>query len=149
MAYRRIDVAIEQRLIEAYQNAEYVVFADIEFVMSVSTYNEALEDMMTERQFTQAAFISAYNPYSELLDELKNIKRHDTLSKELSGLGLGIIEGFGRDREGQWPGEKSVLVLNISHATAQAIGNKYGQNAILWIEKNAVPQLLLLDGKKV
>ena len=143
-----MNLVIDRRLMEAYQNAEYIVFANIEFVMLVTEYSEALKDMMTERPFTQAAFISAYNPYSEMLDELENIKRHDALSKELCDLRLSFIEGLGRDKKGQWPDEKSVLVLNMSNAAARTIGNKYGQNAILWIEKDAVPQLLLLDEKK-
>jgi hypothetical protein len=116
--------------------------------MLVDKYSEALHQTMTELQFTQAAFISAYNSYSEVLHEPENIKRHDALSKELIDLGLSLLEGLGRNKEGQWPAEQSVLVLNISNITARMLGNKYGQNAILWIEEVAIPQLLLLDGKK-
>ena len=140
-------MAIDNTLVSAYQNAEYVVFADTEFVMLVAKYSQALKLTMTEKQFTQAAFISAYNPYSEMLEEPENLTRHSALSEELSDLGLSFIEGLGRDKEGQWPGEKSVLVLNISNVTARTIGNKYGQNAILWIEHDAIPQLLFLEGK--
>lgn len=142
-----MDLAIDNTLVSAYQNAEYVVFADTEFVMLVAKYSETLHQTMTKKQITQAAFISAYNPYSEILDEPENHTRHSALSEELSDLGLGFIEGLGRDKEGQWPSEKSVLVLNISNVTARMIGNKFGQNAILWIGEDAIPQLLLLDGK--
>ena len=142
-----LDLAIDNTLMSAYQNAEYIVFADTEFVMLVAQYSEALHQTMTELQLTQMAFISAYNPYSEILDEPVNLKRHSALSKELNDLGLSFMEGLGRDKEGQWPGEISFLVLNISNDSARMLGNKYGQNAILWIEEDAIPQLLLLDGK--
>jgi hypothetical protein len=142
-----LDLAIDNTLVSAYQNAEYVVFADTEFVMLVAKYSQALHQTMTKKQFTQAAFISAYNPYSEILEEPENLTRHSALSEELSDLGLSFIEGLGRDKEGQWPGEKSVLVLNISNDCARMLGNKYGQNAILWIGEGAIPQLLLLEGK--
>ena len=142
-----LDLAIDNTLMSAYQNAEYIVFADTEFVMLVAQYSEALHQTMTELQLTQMAFISAYNPYSEILEEPENLTRHSVLSKELNDLGLSFMEGLGRDKEGQWPGEISFLVLNISNDSARMLGNKYGQNAILWIEEDAIPQLLLLDGK--
>ena len=142
-------MAIDNSLVTAYQNAEYVVFADTDtnFVMLVAKYSEALHQTMTKKQFTQAAFISAYNPYSEILDEPENLTRHSALSEELGDLGLSFVEGLGRDKEGQWPSEKSVLVLNITNVAARMVGNKYEQNAILWIRKDAIPQLLLLDRK--
>ena len=142
-------MAIDNSLVTAYQNAENVVFADTDtnFVMLVAKYSEALHQTMTKKQFTQAAFISAYNPYSEILDEPENLTRHSALSEELGDLGLSFVEGLGRDKEGQWPSEKSVLVLNITNVAARMVGNKYEQNAILWIGKDATPQLLLLDGK--
>jgi N-formylglutamate amidohydrolase len=102
---------------------------------------------MTQKKFSQAAFITAFNPYSEILDESENLKRHTELSKELVDLGYEFILGIGRDKEGGWEGEKSVLVLNIPNDTAKFLGNKYGQNAIVWIEKDAIPNLVLLDGK--
>jgi hypothetical protein len=141
-------MAIDKKLIEEYQNAEYVVYAEPEFLMYVDTYCESLKRIMTEKQLAQAAFITAYNPYSESLDEQENIKRQTALIEELREMGLDFIQGIGRDKEALWPGEKGVLVFNISNAVARMLGNKYEQNAILWIEKDACPQLLLLDGKK-
>jgi len=34
--------------------------------------------------------------------------------------------------------------LGISQGDAEAMGRKYGQNAIVWAEDDAVPQLILL-----
>lgn len=72
----------------------------------VFNYCEPLQQIMTEKQFTQAAFISAFNPYSEIFDASENLKRHNALSKELNDLGFDFLQGIGRDKEGQWPGEK-------------------------------------------
>jgi hypothetical protein len=140
-------LSIENTFVEAYQNAEYVIFAEPELVLLVGNYSEALKAIMTKTPFKQAAFITAYNPYSEIFDESENLKRHATLSTELTQLGFSFLLGEGRDKERQWPSEISVLVLNILNDTAKTLGNKYGQNAILWIEEDAIPQLLLLNGK--
>jgi hypothetical protein len=140
---------MDNALVAAYQSAEYAVCTDTEFVMLVDTYSPSLQRTMTEKQFTQAAFITAFNPYSEMLDVSENLKRHNALSKELNDLGFDFLQGIGRDKDGQWQGEKSVLVLNITNDTAKFLGNKYGQNAIIWIEEDAIPQLLLLDGISV
>ena len=139
---------VDQALITEYKNAEYVVFADPEFVMLVDKYSAALKNLMTEKQFNQAAFITAYNPYSDRLEEVENHQRQTTLIKELTNLGLEVIQGIGRDKEIEWPGEKSVLVLNVSKDTANNLGNKYGQNAIIWVGEEAIPQLVLLDGEE-
>jgi N-formylglutamate amidohydrolase len=141
-------MAIDKALIDVYSNAEYVVYAEPVFNMYVDTYSDLLKRLLFDNQCTQAAFITAYNPYSENLGEQKNIKRQTTLIEELCEMGFSFLHGLGRDKEGLWLGEKSVLVFNISNETARMLGNKYGQNAILWIEEDAIPQLLLLDGKK-
>jgi hypothetical protein len=138
-------MAIDKTLIKEYTNAEYVVYAESEFLIYVHTYSETLKRLITDKEATQAALITAYNPYSERLSEVENSKAQTALTEELHEMGLGFIQGLGRDKAGQWPAEKSVLVFNISKSTAQMLGNKYQQNAILWIEEDACPQLLLLD----
>jgi hypothetical protein len=140
-------MTIDNALVEAYKDAEYVVFTDTEFVMLVDTYSDPLQQLMTSKPFSQAALITAFNPYSEILDESENLKRQNALSKELNDFGFEFLQGLGRDKERQWPGERSVLVLNIPIDVAKKLGNKYGQNAIIWIEEDAIPQLLLLEGK--
>jgi hypothetical protein len=141
-------VSIENELIEAYQNAEYVLFSNPEVIMHIGEYNPDLHELMTARQCQQAAFISAYNPYSEIIEDSENVKRHGDLLDAVNGLGLDTVLGEGRDVERQWLGEISLLIFDIDRITADALGNEYGQNAILWIEADAIPQLVLLDGKE-
>ncbi len=45
---------------------------------------------------------------------------------------------------GEWPGEPSFLAFDITEEHAVALGHLFGQNAILWMEGDAVPQLRLL-----
>ena len=49
-----------------------------------------------------------------------------------------------RDPVKQFPPEKGLLVLGIQKADAMAIGRILGQNAIVFIEKNRPPELVVL-----
>jgi putative PIN family toxin of toxin-antitoxin system len=54
------------------------------------------------------------------------------------------LEGEGRDPEGRWVAEPSLLVLGIAREEAQALGRQLEQNAIVFVEKGRAPELVLL-----
>jgi hypothetical protein len=66
------------------------------------------------------------------------------LIADLIEQGCEFIEGEGVDPNGEWPGETSVLVLDIDRASAERLGSRYDQNAIVWIDTDAIPRLLVL-----
>jgi hypothetical protein len=45
---------------------------------------------------------------------------------------------------GRWPDEHGYLVLGRTMRTVKALGVTFGQNAGLWMGKDAVPKLVLL-----
>jgi len=91
-----------------------------------------------------AAFLTAYNPYSRKTNVNVNARAHKALRNDVEKLGVVFYEGTGEDPSGQWKVEPSFLVLGISLEKAKAIGMKHGQNAVVWIDSDAVPQLILL-----
>jgi len=56
----------------------------------------------------------------------------------------GCYPGEGRDAEGRWPAEPSLLVIGISRADAEAFGRRFEQNAVLFVERGGVPRLIVL-----
>ncbi len=66
------------------------------------------------------------------------------METELRADGLLLIAGVGVDPTGEWPAEASVLVLGITLERAIGVGHRYGQNAIVWMDGDAVPQLVFL-----
>jgi hypothetical protein len=94
--------------------------------MHIGECNPDLHELMTARQCHQAAFISDYNPYSEIIEDSENVKRHGDLLDAVNGLGLDTVLGEGRDIERQWPKEISLLICNIVRITADALGNDIG-----------------------
>ena len=66
------------------------------------------------------------------------------MEAELREAGWTLLHGIGLDPSGNWSGEPSVLALGISCERAQSIGRKYGQNAVVYVARDAVPRLLLI-----
>ena len=66
------------------------------------------------------------------------------LLRQLSLEGFPALNALGIDPSGDWPGEESVFVPGLSLDRAKLLGSKFGQNAIVWVGPDAVPQLVLL-----
>ncbi|MEX8191825.1 DUF3293 domain-containing protein [Comamonas guangdongensis] len=91
-----------------------------------------------------ASFLTACNPWGELLSEADNAVRMQQLRQALLTGGWTFSEGLGQDPQGQWPGEASVLIWGMDAPTARVWGEQWQQNAVLWCGADAVPQLLWL-----
>lgn len=136
---------MDPELVEAYQNAEYIIYSNKSIVVLVDQYNCALEQLLQEQKTQRAAFITAFNPFSETLDNKQNQQRNERLIGDVEQLGLDFLKGIGRDKSGNWQGEESLLIFDVTFNQAQMLGNRYGQNAILFIEEDAIPKLVLLS----
>jgi hypothetical protein len=98
-------------LIRAYREAKYVVEHISPITLHVGQSSLRLSSLLKEHQVNTAAFITAYNPYSNVLSEQENISAHNSLIKDINALGLQTFHGFGQDLNEQWPKERSVLIL--------------------------------------
>lgn len=112
--------------------------------LHIARFNPALAALHEAHHVACSAFITACNPFSRSLDSQTNALRQAALAHELEALGLTRIEGIGKHPSNNWPGEASFLVLGVTLADAKALGEKHGQNAIVWCGADAVPQLILL-----
>lgn len=136
---------ITDSLRNAYSATEFVV-VDVHapFVLRIGQASEPLDQLYAQFGVDCAAFITAYNPYSEAATDEQNEAKQSELLQDLSDMGLACINGRGEDPGGEWPSETSVLVLGISKADAELIGMKYRQNAIVWMGADCVPKLVFL-----
>lgn len=135
---------LDHDLISAYKSTNFHVKTVPALILNVDKVSEGLKILLEDHQVDSAAFITAWNPYSESLSNEENIARNDQLKNELKLRSLKFLEGFGQDPLGQWPGEESFLILGVSLETSKKLGVKFKQNAIVWSDKDAVPKLLLL-----
>ena len=139
------DTQISDDKKDAYMSADYVVCAGSRrFSMRVNEYSPDLKALLREKKQIWGAFLTAHNPHGELRDKDTNEAANARLRQHLEALGLVIFEGEGVDPEGEWAPEPSFLVLGIDMMTACKIGEQVQQDAIIWIDDDAVPELLLL-----
>jgi hypothetical protein len=91
-----------------------------------------------------SAFITAANPFSQRCNDNANARRQQALAQDVAQMGLVAIEAAGEHPSNGWPAEPSFLVPGLSLADARVLGEKYGQNAVVWSGVDGVPRLVLL-----
>ena len=128
---------------DAYHNADYVVFADRKVVLRVGEPNPDLEDLIVSEGATTAAFVSAANPRGEKRPDTENGVANAALQSFVSAAGYPHYWGEGRDPFGSWA-EPSFLVIGIYRANAEALGQLFEQNAIVYCELGRAPELIIL-----
>lgn len=131
-------------LISAYEVTNFHVKTEPAFTLNVGKASEELKTLFKQNNVSNAAFITAWNPYSKSLSDEENKARNNELKNELIIRSLKFIDGFGQDQLGQWSGEDSFLVLGIELEASKKLGSQFEQNAIVWSDKDAIPQLILL-----
>ena len=130
--------------VDAYLNADYVVFADREFVLRIGEPSTVLDELMQSEGATTAAFITAANPRGEQRADAENGAANAALQNFVTTAGYPHYWGEGRDPFGSWS-EPSFLVIGIYRANAEALGQLFEQNAIVFCELGRAPELILLE----
>jgi hypothetical protein len=125
---------ISPSLVKAYRNAHYFVHHGEEvYLLKVGEVNHALSILLQSYGASSAAFLTAYNPYSQMRSEAENQAAHEKLLAELAQAGIETIDGLGTDPHDDWDAEPSVLALGLSRSRAEQLADQYSQNAFLWI----------------
>ena len=135
---------ISPETIRAYRETEFRVFVEDVVVLKISEKNEELVALFKYHRSEACAFVTAFNPLGELLSHEQNSDLQKRLEEEIQFRGLTYIAGEGKHPVGDWPGEPSYLVFDLSLEAAKTLGRKFNQNAIVWSGPDAVPQLILL-----
>jgi hypothetical protein len=135
---------IDPATLAAYRHTEYRVFGAIPAVLRVGVRCAELALLHEVHDTHCSAFITACNPRSERLDDAVNRERQAALAAQLATQGLVIIAGIGQHPANDWPGEPSYLVPGLTRTAAQQLGRQFEQNAIIWADADAIPELILL-----
>jgi len=131
-------------LIAAYEKALYVVFGKPELVIRIGQPNADLDELLAAEGAATAAYITAANPRGVATSAWKNEIANAALVETQTKAGYRCFEGEGRDPQGRWKPERSVLVVGISRADAEGVGRVFEQNAIVFVERGRAPELVLL-----
>ena len=139
-----IETSINAQLLDSYQSANYHVDASPSFILKIGQYSPELHQVYEVSHKKEAIFITAFNPASVELSNEENKERNELLEQDIQMLHFDYIHGEGKCDENEWSGEESFLVFGIDQKEAIRLGKAYGQNAIVWIPENSIPELLLL-----
>ena len=137
--------ALSPELLQAFKETLYTVHHKPPFSMEIGVRCEPLRTLMATSYHRHAAFITAWNPFSQPLTAKENATRQVAFVRDVDALGLAYIEGIGQHPSNNWPGEHSLLVLGIDEAAAKKLAATYGQHAFVWATSDAVPVLLTHD----
>jgi hypothetical protein len=139
---------LDPTLRAAYERAVYAIFASPGIEFRVGEKSDILDAMMAMKRVRSAAFVSSATTRGVSSPENERRLAEFLLSSHLSGLEAApkypLFRGEGRDPEGKWTAEPSVLIMGIPRAEAEALGRRLEQNAIVWIEKGQPPELVIL-----
>jgi hypothetical protein len=76
------------------------------------------------------SLITAYNPYSAPRSTTQNMVKQLDLIQDVVKQSIPYYYGMGSSKDRTWS-EASLLLYNLSHLQATALGEKYEQNAIV------------------
>lgn len=133
---------ISAELTQAFTETDYIVHHEPPFTMNIGQPCPALKALMDEHNALCAAFITAWNPFSQQLSRQQNEARQQEMKDIIKKCGLAFIDGIGQHPCNGWPGEPSVLILNINREAAKALAGHYEQLAFVWVDMAGVPELL-------
>ena len=135
---------IPAETILAYTETDFVVHDEQVLILRIDEYNAELNKLYKVYNTRTCTFVTAYNPYSQVLKESVNIARNKGLAAELDDKALKYLPAEGIHHSGDWPIEASYLVLGLSLEESCELGKKYEQNAIVWCDSDCLPKLILL-----
>ena len=134
-------MGLSNELVKAYVETDFVVLEPQEFVMKIGSPCQELLQLYQQEGYSEAAFITAWNPYSKTATQNENEAAQARLASFIDELGLNALDGVGRDPTGKWPGEPSFLVLGIPKNKAINLGRNFHQNAMVFIGLDGIPTL--------
>jgi hypothetical protein len=130
---------------DAYLATDSVFNADGEqHILRIGEANTGVHDLFVRHGVQAAAFITACNPASVKLTTAANQLAMQALKNESAVAQCRVFAGMGQARDGIWEPEASLMVMGIPREQAEAIGRRFGQNAIVWVEQSGMPSLVEL-----
>lgn len=123
---------ISEALMLAYRNTTYSALTPVgELTLRIGEKRSELDALLRSCDATSWAYISAYNPGSNIVSERQNQSAQLELHAELERESQTVFSGMALSDSGDWPAEPSLLALGLTVERAADIAVRFGQNAIV------------------
>ena len=136
-----MDVA--SQLIDSYLNTRFEI--DGKFTLQPRIRSVEIEGLFSDKNHQSASCITAFNPASKVCSDDENLNFHKKLIQEVESMCVQFLPMFGRCPHGNWKSENGLLLLGISLTQAKQLGRKFNQNAIVFIGKDCIPEIYVID----
>src|SRR5689334_10913097 len=93
--------------LQPYLHTAYIVETEPPIVLRIGERNAALHALLASRGVEEWAFVTAWNPRSQVLAPEENARRQQQLEAELA---FPFLPGRGEGDDGNWLPERSVLI---------------------------------------
>lgn len=135
-----------ERLDAEYRATSYLMFLpEYTVALRVGEPSPVLDDWLSHNGYKSWAFVSAYNPRSQPLNEEANRTRHQQLIERVEARRRRWTEAMGCPDGNDWKPEFGLFLPGISRKDALALAARFKQNAILFGLRGEAPQLVYLD----
>ena len=135
--------SIPDDTLRAYRSAIYRIDGEPPIDMIIDKENDAVASLLARHGVTSAVFVTAFNPFGEVLGEHENAVRQRALVAYIGRLGRTALAGAGIDPGGVWGAEVSLFVLRADEFVADELMAVFEQNAVVIVRDDGVPRLRL------
>ena len=131
-------------LLHAYLATTYTVLDDGSAVgVTIGVVSPEIDAVLRRHGAVSGAFVTAWNPRSQVQPRAVNDAAHARLEAELRRRGIVGLPHSGVGADAAWEPEHGVLALDLPLADAVALAQAYGQNAVVVVELGKPARLVL------
>ncbi len=134
---------LDDALHQAYRATDYIVHATSHFTLRIDDPSAACDALLAAYGADGAAFLTAWNPFSQSLPDAVNHAAQARLAADLTPVSTAILTGEGKGRIGNWPPEPSLFAIGITEADATRLAQACRQNAYVWIARGQPARLVI------
>lgn len=142
------EFSVNESLLNAFLATDYCVDIDEErLCVEIGQCCPALDAAAGQHSWV---LITAFNPGAEQLDEGENLARHNELKAVVEDAGLPAWPSIHRARDGNWPDEHGLLVIDAPSEWVHHQARRFGQVGVVHGGQGQPAELWLyqdLDGQ--
>jgi hypothetical protein len=135
---------LDPQLERAYRTYRYWVDVEPErFFVQIGQRSDRLAELLRAHGAAGCGFITAWNPHSQRVGRDANDCAQARLAQTLRDRRCAVLPGQGAAADGSWA-EPMCVALGIDADTLAQLGRQFGQNAVVFCGRDAVPELIAL-----
>ena len=131
------------QLIDSYLKTSFEVAG--KFTLRPRIKSDEIEKLFLQGNHQSASCITAFNPASRVCSDAENLSSHEKLIQEIESMKIQFASMIGHCTHGQWKSEKGLFLLGVSLDQAKQVGRKFNQNAIVFVGKDCIPDIYVID----